>query len=69
MEAKLAGMHQQLDSRQDAFCNLQGDLNAMEAHHKQVCKLFALHVCTILSLQVSIWLLASVVWCPVDMDA
>ncbi|KAL0056181.1 hypothetical protein WJX82_008506 [Trebouxia sp. C0006] len=36
LEAKLAGMHQQLDSRQDAFCNLQGDLNAMEAHHKQV---------------------------------
>ncbi len=33
-------MQQQLDSRQDAFCNLQGDLNAMEAHHKQVCNLF-----------------------------
>ncbi|KAL0023694.1 hypothetical protein WJX79_003394 [Trebouxia sp. C0005] len=35
-EAKLAGMQQQLDSRQDAFDNLKGDLDAMEAHHKQV---------------------------------
>ena len=53
LEAKLAGMQQQLDSRQDAFHNLQGDLDAMEAHHKQVCKLCAVHVRTILSLQVS----------------
>ncbi|KAL0023643.1 hypothetical protein WJX77_010140 [Trebouxia sp. C0004] len=36
LEAKLAGMQQQLDSRQDALHNLQGDLGAMEAHHKQV---------------------------------
>ena len=47
-------MQQQLDSRQDALHNLQGDLAAMEAHHKQVCNFCALHVLTILALQLSI---------------
>lgn len=54
MGAKLACMQQQLDSRQDALHNLQGDLAAMEAHHKQVCNFCALHVLTTLSLQVSV---------------
>lgn len=47
-------MQQQLDSRQDAFDNLKGDLDAMEAHHKQVCNFCALHVLTTLPMQVPV---------------
>ncbi len=36
LEAKMSGMQQQLESRQDAIDQLKGDLAVLEAHHKQV---------------------------------